>query len=213
MKPQPNRSTCNLCNADFARSGMSRHLKSCLGKHFKSTTQAKAKPLYHLHIYATYIPDYFIHVLMDESVRFDDLDDFLRTIWLECCGHMSSFIDSGKYDEIDMGDKISALVEPGTSLAYMYDFGSTTELTIKCLAVYSGADIAQEKIQIISRNAQPPIICDGCGNAAAETICSECQWQGTGWLCGKCAESHECDDEMFLSVVNSPRAGVCAYEG
>jgi len=29
----------------------------------------------------------------------------------------------------------------------------------------------------------------------------------------KCARSHECDHEMFLPVVNSPRAGVCAYSG
>jgi len=45
-------------------------------------------------------------------------------------------------------------------------------------------------------------------------LCPECNWEGEGWLCQKCATSHSCGAEVgFLSIPNSPRAGVCGYTG
>lgn len=38
-------------------------------------------------------------------------------------------------------------------------------------------------------------------------------WDGEGWLCESCAKNHECDEDMFLPVLNSPRTGVCGYTG
>lgn len=37
--------------------------------------------------------------------------------------------------------------------------------------------------------------------------------QLNGRLCDTCAESYECGEEMLLPVVNSPRVGMCAYDG
>ena len=36
---------------------------------------------------------------------------------------------------------------------------------------------------------------------------------GEGFLCEDCAHTHACDECMQLRVCNSPRMGVCGYEG
>ncbi len=213
MKSKSNKSICKICGSDFARSGMTRHIKSCLGKHFKAKTKGKAKRLYYLHIYAFYNPDYFLHILISENARLEDLDNFLRDIWVECCGHMSSFMRPGQHQEIGMKNKINEIFEPGLTFSYMYDFGDTTELSIKNIEIFNGAIKSKKKIQLISRNSPPLVACDECNKNMAEIICAQCQWDGTGWLCKKCAKNHECGDEMFLPVVNSPRTGVCGYTG
>jgi len=48
----------------------------------------------------------------------------------------------------------------------------------------------------------------------SETICSLCG----GTTCANCCEDHSCavdeeDTYMLMPLANSPRAGVCGYEG
>ncbi|TWI70305.1 hypothetical protein LZ24_02315 [Desulfobotulus alkaliphilus] len=207
------KSKCQICNSEYTRSGMSRHIKNCLGKHFKTSGNGTAKRVFYLHIHATYNQDYFLHILMKENARLEDLDTFLRNIWLECCGHLSAFTYDGYGEDINIKSTISKIFEPGLSLSYMYDFGDTTELTIKNVEIYKGVTEGNKKIQIVSRNADPAVICDECGKKPATVICTECQYEDAGWLCKKCAQNHECDEDMFLPVVNSPRAGACGYTG
>jgi hypothetical protein len=126
---------------------------------------------------------------------------------------MSSFSFKRYRDEINMKYKIEDIFTPGVELIYQYDFGSTTELSIKAVDNYHGTTDGNEKIQIITRNAQPVIRCDECGAKPAVQICTECQWDEKGWLCEECSQSHGCDEDMFLPVVNSPRTGVCGYTG
>ena len=67
-------------------------------------------------------------------------------------------------------------------------------------------------IRILARNDPPIFPCSACKEpepAPAKKICTECQMD----LCGACARKHRCDEEMRLPLVNSPRAGVCAYSG
>jgi hypothetical protein len=142
-----------------------------------------------------------------------NIDAFLRDIWLECCGHMSSFSYQRYGEEINLRQKVKDILIPGVKLIYQYDFGSTTELTIKAVENYYGAIDTNNKIQIVARNAKPIIPCDECGVKPAVQICSECQWDETGWLCEECSQNHSCGDDMFLPVVNSPRTGVCGYTG
>ena len=78
-----------------------------------------------------------------------ELDDFLRNIWLECCGHLSSFeIGRWRYvavmsddffgrepDERSMNARLSASLPPvGSVFSYQYDYGSTTYLRLKVVA-------------------------------------------------------------------------------
>ncbi len=213
MKSQVNKSTCRICGSKFTRAGIGRHIKSCLDKHFQAMPKVKARQLYYLHIYASHNADYFLHILIKEKARLRDLDNFLRDIWVECCGHMSIFAYSGMYREISMQKKIHEIFKPGVILEYTYDFGEPTELTVKYVSKYAGRIKGNQKIMIVARNAQPIILCDECKRNPAEIICTQCQWEGEGWLCARCAEEHECGEEMYLPVVNSPRAGVCGYTG
>ncbi|NOQ46263.1 MAG: hypothetical protein GQ559_06280 [Desulfobulbaceae bacterium] len=112
-----------------------------------------------------------------------------------------------------MTTKIKQICASGGTLTYLYDFGSTTELHVKIFKEITSSIKISDDIILLSRNAEPVIPCDECGKYPAKHICTECQWDGSGWLCEKCAATHECGDEMFLPVVNSPRAGVCAYTG
>ena len=64
---------------------------------------------------------------------------------------------------------------------------------------------------ILARNHPPPIGCSKC-NQRATDVCVECMDGLGGWLCASHAEKHKHQD-MFLSVVNSPRVGQCGYTG
>ncbi|MCP4693008.1 MAG: hypothetical protein GY859_33510 [Desulfobacterales bacterium] len=192
---------------------MMRHIKSCLPKHLVKNAKKKPKNFLHLHVIAADNSDFFLHLLITESATFAKLDSFLRATWVECCGHLSAFSHERFGDEISMGKKLKDVFLPGTELIYQYDFGSTTELIVKAAGHVHGVSEKNEMIQIMARNRAPVIPCDECGNAPAVQICTECAWDDNGWLCEKCAESHECGDEMFLPVVNSPRTGVCGYTG
>ena len=116
-------------------------------------------------------------------------------------------------DELGMEAPLSdLLLGPGKVFSYDYDFGSTTELKLKlvrmreCIADLDGIDL-------LARNDAPHFTCDSCGNQAATQICTACDPVGKGRLCEACAEVHDCDPELFLPVVNSPRAGVCVCSG
>lgn len=213
MEYQTPKAKCRLCDADFTRQGLSRHIKSCLTRHFRKPSKTKTRNLLYLNIYDASNPDYFLHLLVVGNSTLKNLDAFLREIWLECCGHMSSFSYQRWGEEIRLNHRVEDILIPGVKLIYQYDFGSTTELVIKSMEHYTGTTDANKKIQIVSRNAPPLFPCDQCGEKPAVQICSECQWDETGWLCEACAQSHGCDDEMFLPVVNSPRTGVCGYIG
>ena len=159
----------------------------------------------------SYSPGYWLQLKVSSNSELEELDQFLRDIWLECCGHMSAF--SYQRNELKMGRKLKDVLSPGMELLHEYDFGSTTELLVKVLAEYEGPMEKNKPVEILARNEAPEIPCDECGKALAVQICTECQWDGSGWLCEACAKKHECGEEMMLPVVNSPRTGVCGYEG
>lgn len=89
--------------------------------------------------------------------------------------------------------------------------GTTTHLTLKVLSEREESTKGRS-IQILDRNEPPMIICEICGKPATQ-VCSQCKSVNKGWLCDKCAERHECGDDMLLPVVNSLRVGICGYTG
>ncbi len=93
----------------------------------------------------------------------------------------------------------------------IYDFGSTTVLGAKVVSEFK-ANIKGKPITIVARNDAPEIKCEECGKMSTQ-VCSQCIYDGAGWLCDDCSEDHECGEDMMLPVVNSPRVGVCGYCG
>ncbi len=211
---KPPKATCLLCKAKYTGNGMTKHLQTCLSKNLEKTLKQrniKAQPFLHVLVKGNYSPDYWIHLKVSCNAKLKNIDQFLRDIWLECCGHMSSFSYAGK--ELGMGRRLGDVLSPGMELLHEYDFGTTTELLIKVLAVHEGPMQKRKPIEVLARNAPPEIPCDQCRESLAVEICTECQWDGAGWLCEACAEEHECAEDMRLPLVNSPRAGVCGYTG
>jgi hypothetical protein len=108
-----------------------------------------------------------------------------------------------------MRTPLGRVLDVGTKFSYEYDFGSTTELGLRVVGFWN-LDTPKGAVQLLARNEPPPIICSQCETQPATQICTSC---GEAWLCESCAAEHDCGEEMFLPVVNSPRVGVCAYTG
>jgi len=207
---------------------MTRHLESCeqrvaIQAEARSHQQAQKTRAFHLVVEGYRLPMYWMHLEVSAGTTLATLDHFLRDTWLECCGHLSAFtiggvrysVDAAIY-EWDMGSKnmqvpLDQVLHPGQTCSYEYDFGSTTELTLK---VISEREVPAKKkaIEILARNNLPLVSCDVCGKPAT-TTCTQCIYEDKGWLCDACAKDHECGEEMLWPMVNSPRAGVCGYTG
>ena len=202
---------CSYCNKVFTRAGMWKHLETC--KERKSILEKK-KGGKCFHILVEGYRLYWLHIEIPVSSKLKDLDIYLRYIWLECCDHLSSF-RIGKevyvsYPEDYMGYKdmelkLMDLLRPGMEFSYKYDFGLSTDLKLRVLSEYFG-ETEGKWVKLLARNQDPELICSQCNKRISVEICPAC-----GPLCGDCAETHEC---MFrLPLVNSPRTGICCYDG
>lgn len=206
---------CFLCHGSFTKRGMGRHLKSCQEENFEPERKGET---IHLRISGQYRPDYWMHLAVWPEATLEELDAFLRDVWLECCGHLSMFeIESRRYSmqpieeygELGMDYSIRKVARRDVEFKYEYDFGSTTELSLKGKAIWKGRP--EEKILILARNKPPSIECS-CGKEATK-VCGVHVHSKEGWLCEDCAPEHECGEDMLLPVVNSPRTGICGYAG
>lgn len=226
MARKQTRGTCIYCGKDLAKSGMAKHLPTCeqrkaamqepLGpQHGKPT----GMPLYHIQVEGTYAPMYWMHLEVPGDFTLGHLDQFLRDTWLECCGHMSAYRIGGsayyshpwERGQKGMGSKLKDVLEPGIQLTHEYDFGTTTDLTLKVIAVREGL-ASGKSLAIMARNDPPVWECSECGQPAVE-ICTQCLYEDAGFLCKKHARNHPCGEDMLLPVVNSPRMGECGYTG
>jgi hypothetical protein len=215
---------CRFCLKKFSGAGMGRHLSACKARKDKNALEIKkGRKKYKIyHIKISEYKWYWLHIEIPAGATLDDLDAFLRGIWLECCGHLSSFTIHGvNYDEQrltegysyvkksspSMNKRLYSVLNVKDTFSHEYDFGSTTYLEGQVLAVREG-DLGKNKIRIMARNNPYVFECDHCGKPAAGT-CQECE----EFVCDQCLASHECGEEMMLDVVNSPRMGVCGYGG
>ena len=216
MKRKSLSGKCHLCGGTFSKTAIGEHLKSCIGA---ATSKQPKTHCFHLLIEGGE-GLYWLHLAVPQNLPLSKLDEFLRLTWLECCGHLSAFtIGEQRYssypsdgmDEKSMRTRIGEVVHVDTTFLHEYDYGTTTELGLTVLGVVElGGKLGT--VQVLARNEAPEFKCGEC-DAIATQICSQCAWQGGGWYCDECAESHECGEEMFLPVVNSPRVGVCGYTG
>ena len=223
MSKQQSRGKCYLCGTMADRAAMTRHLSACTQPMDSRLSPVSGKqssgPSFHLVIQGSDAKAYWMHVLVPITAPLSKLDHFLRNIWLECCGHLSAFeIAGNRYasapmdGEMSMRVSLSRVLEEGMKCFYEYDYGSTTALMLKVVALRNEGT-PKGAVQLLARNEAPQISCQRCGTQPATQICTECAWNGEGWLCSACAIAHECGDEMCLPVVNSPRVGVCGYTG
>jgi hypothetical protein len=225
---------CAYCGAPFTKNGMTKHLTACRDEQAAQRKGGAAREALHLIVDAPGISAYWMHLEASADAKLSDLDDLLRTTWCECCGHLSEFRTSGpnpiRYvssagpansfgfdlgltfeNEQSMSFSLDQVLHPTASLQYTYDFGSSTELLVRCVGALR-TKLRKGEIRIVARNEPPSYECSECGKPATQ-VCTECMWQECGPYCDACLEDHPCGNEMALPIVNSPRAGVCGYTG
>ncbi len=212
---------CSFCQEVMTKRKLTNHLEICPKRREIITKAEKGKGetenLFHLKAKFPYSPDFWLDLEVSGSAALKDLDYYLREIWLECCGHLSEFSSGGFFNsEVSMKKKIEDIFSKETALYHSYDFGDTTETIIEKVAVRKGKPTTKFPIVLMSRNELTGYKCLKCDEPAAY-ICQGCHYENVneGLLCKEHAENHPHTDDYGepLEFVNSPRAGVCGYEG
>ena len=181
---------CFMCGETAAKEAMKNHL---INAH-----NTGAEPCRLILVEGAYVKNYWLLVSIATDTPMATIDKFLRQIWCECCDHLSQF-DSNQSTKI-------ALLATNQKISYEYDMGSTTEIVLTVLDELSRPP-QKEKICLLARNMPHAKTCNTCG--APATFINA--WENA-FACAACAKKAKNAGAM-LPFVNSPRTGVCDYEG
>ncbi len=214
--------TCHYCGNTYNSRGMYHHLRACDAREAAiaeaNAQDAPKTKIFHLVVKGSRF--HWLHVEVSAEATLHDLDQFLRDIWVECCGHMSQFvIDEVHYTTFEdpwwlpedrgLDVKLGEMLYPKLEFSYEYDFGSTTYLDLRVASEREGVLPGDDAVHVMARNQLPDYRCEVCGEPAT-LICVFCNYT---LLCDECRYEHECGEEGLMPVVNSPRMGVCGYTG
>lgn len=207
---------CRFCSKEMTKNGLSNHFKSCkaLAQAQNETSEREIENLYHILVFDKYQNEYWLHLEICGSAMLEELDEYLREIWLECCGHLSQFSFDKKREAINMDSTLDEIVQKDTQLNYTYDFGSSTDLVITVLEKRSGHPLTQYPITLLARNNPPYYKCDECEEPAT-FLCLDCLYEDNTHivLCENHAKHHKDEEYGSMPLINSPRCGVCGYDG
>lgn len=214
--------TCFLCRQAVAGNRIRRHLPRCVETHTglradrdprRRSWRRIGQKTAHISVRSRERP-HWLELGVRCDVTLYELDAFLRSVWLECCGHLSNFRINGEtysivvplpgtgrrfepeYDYEEnlkhMGRTINAAVPPRSRFRHEYDYGTPTELELEYVAVYG--ELVQAvaptqpwhggRIVILGRN-HPLRACLRCGRPA--------QWK----FVPEYGEYEEYDDELY----------------
>lgn len=218
--PMPSRGVCSFCGYETEREAILSHLDTCPVRLAQIATadesEQKLDTLYHLRAYSAQNRGFWLELEVPSHSDFNDLDRYLRAIWLECCGHRSAFYQGGWQGlEIRKIKQMHKIFREGIELMHYYDFSVSSETRIVYIGERQGKRLSQRPVLLMARNILPELACMQC-NAPATYVCMECVYEheAHGALCDSHAETHPHDKygEPLLRV-NSPRVGMCNYEG
>lgn len=201
---------CRFCKEDFTKRQIADHLDVCK----KRERDENIKNL-RLRISDLYAKNFWLIVEVNKQAKLKELDDLIKDVWVECCGHLSLFGNYG--NEIGKGRFVMDTLNVGDKLNYIYDFGSSTELTIEALRQSNYQLSDKKKTELVARNYLPLSNCLKCGKQSAQ-VCTACaSEEGLAFVCEKCGEKYhneenEKEEHYLLPLANSPRCGVCGYE-
>ena len=203
---------CYYCNKELTERTIKRHMKNC--SEMKKSIDEKRiddkekrnqfiiaiKPKYDGN-------EYCIYLSIDGTLGLVHIDQFIRDIWVECCGHLSGFKIRGKfYQDHSMNTKLNDILDSDEKFEYEYDFGSTTHLILEVVDIIQ-VPSSFSQIEIIARNHEIKHECQICGVEAKYF-----NYEKDEWECESCIDK---DDDMIseFDYCNSPRDGVCGYDG
>lgn len=196
---------CYLCGAELNQPDMQRHLMN--DHHEESGTQEycliKAGGLYN--------KDMWLYVQFPVQSTLASVDEFLRRIWLECCGHMSAFYGAHSYaSEISKSRKLHGF-SAKDKLRHDYDFGQTTKTMVTFVGTIRGNQQLHAP-RLLARNIPPRHSCVECGASAVYIYAENVYEVDSTYYCADCARKFR-HRELLLPVTNSPRMGMCGYTG
>ena len=210
------RGICSYCGEEVAKQSIGKHLEKCAKRQAViDTATGKSEALFYLRAESAGLKAFFLDLEVRGSATLDDLDRYLRAIWLECCGHLSEFAYEAWRDTISSSRKVESVFKNHKEITHLYDMGSTSETTLRVMAERKGAPTTTRPIALMVRNKIPEASCDEC-EKPARWLCSECLAEEGEWvaLCDDCLEPHgHMTDYEPVLLVNSPRLGMCGYEG
>ena len=209
-----NKGVCKKCKGIVSTRSAKSHIIKCLDQVVGTSPDAFLVKVQ----WPLKNPIYWLYLSVPFKSKLEDLDLFLRDVWLECCSHLSQFtINHDRYssdfeqnsflpfEEFSMSIRSEMVLIPGLKFTHEYDFGTTTKLFLETVGLIKA--VTNKEIKLIMQNLEPEFKCVSCGNKA-EMISST---EGDCY-CESCVE--EDDDELYLlPLVNSPRTGVCGYVG
>lgn len=224
--------TCAFCGRQVAAAGVAKHLTSCPARlaaiDKAEASKRKSQALYHLIVRDAVDGTYWLHLEAPAATTHQEVDAYLRAIWVDCCGHMSHFVfGTTRYQELidgffALGDQknitsqIGDIFRPGLKGKYEYDFGTPTELKLEVAGVREGKPLTTKPVALLARNLMPSYVCAECG-APATNICMQCYFEigePGCYLCADHAKQHGCTLYGGPKLrFNSPRTGRCKYNG
>jgi hypothetical protein len=129
---------------------------------------------------------------------------------------MSEFTIGGRSLSRQIGKqrKLVEVFQYGDTLNHIYDMGTSSETIIKLVTARQGKPLTSKPIVLMVRNQMPDDKCIECGESATD-LCIQCTIEDETWgtLCKTHAESHHHTDYELMPLVNSPRLGMCGYDG
>ena len=85
-----------------------------------------------------------------------------------------------------MDVELGKVLTVGQKFSYTYDFGSSTELSLRVQAEREGVVTEDEDlIEVMARNEPPDIVCEVCGKPATKSV------GGYYFLCGICVKDRK----------------------
>ena len=200
---------CNVCGATLYGSEAYSHFGWCVeASHGIKASRTAPKGRRRLSLRTMHISvrslerPHWMELAVRADATLHELDRFLRSVWLECCGHLSHFNIGGvvysmmvprpgddfeflPMDEHEeqwrhMGKAVGTAIKLTTWFEHRFDYGTTTELDLRHVHEFDG--LAQElgptqpwhggKIVVLARNI-PLLTCCECGRPARWRMLSD----------------------------------------
>ena len=211
---------CFYCEGEIIKNEAAKHLAGCVRRQeaiSKAGNQkGQSETLYHLRIQAIGLEEFWLDLEMRSSAILKNLDDYLKAIWLECCGHLSQFLTAGRRgDKISFGRRAGEVFGEGVALTHIYDFGTSSETMVTVIEARQGKPTTSRPIFLMARNVMPECKCIECERPAG-WLCLDCLNEQEVWgsLCDEHAKTHPHNNYGEpVKLVNSPRLGLCGYDG
>jgi len=208
--------TCTICNSKLTKRTAAGHL-------LKEHANKDGRERFIILVDTPYSSPYWMVLLADPEAELSELDESLRDIWVECCSHLSAFTIMGveymgspdsegidlENDSLSMGVEMQEVLSPGMTFRYEYDFGTTTELRLKVVDSILWDDEDDDVLMVVM-NDKPEFICSECGKPAVNHYV---EWEEEKVLCDECSEGEMLEECYLLPICNSPRTGLCGFEG